>query len=51
MERVTGFKNMALYGVYLTPTVVIDGEVKCDGHLPTKEEVRSWVEEKIKKIE
>ena len=51
MERVTGFKNMALYGVYLTPTVVIDGEVKCDGHLPTKKEVRSWVEEKIKKIE
>jgi hypothetical protein len=41
---------MTLYGVYLTRTVVIDGEVKCDGRLPTKKEVGSWVKEKINKI-
>ena len=50
VERVTGFKNMTLYGIYLTPAVVIDREVKCDGRLPTKKKVRSWVKEKIKKI-
>jgi hypothetical protein len=41
---------MTLYGIYLTPAVVIDREVKCDVRLPTKKKVRSWVKEKIKKI-
>jgi hypothetical protein len=37
--KVAGFKNMALYGVYLTPKIVIYGEVKCGGCLPAKKDV------------
>jgi small redox-active disulfide protein 2 len=42
VEKVTGFKKIAAYGVFLTPSVLIDGEVKCVGRIPTKEEVKSW---------
>lgn len=42
VEKVTGFKKIAEYGVFLTPSVLIDGEVKCIGRIPTKEEVKSW---------
>ena len=42
VEKVTGFKKIAAYGVFLTPSVLIDGEVKCIGRIPTKEEVKSW---------
>ncbi|MDJ0988192.1 MAG: thioredoxin family protein, partial [Desulfobacterales bacterium] len=27
-----------------TPAVVIDGEVKCVGKIPSKEEVKTWVQ-------
>ncbi|MFZ0132960.1 MAG: thioredoxin family protein [Desulfobacterales bacterium] len=42
IEKVTDYKKIAAYGVFLTPSVVIDGEVKCVGQIPTKEEIRSW---------
>ena len=35
--------KIALYGVFGTPAVVIDGEVKSVGKVPSKEEVLSWI--------
>jgi small redox-active disulfide protein 2 len=49
VEKVTGCKNIASYGVHLTPSVMINGDVKCTGHMPTKEEVRGWITNTIKK--
>jgi len=43
VEKVTGFKEIAEYGVFLTPSVMIDGEVKCIGRIPGKEEIKGWV--------
>ena len=43
IEKVTGCKNIAAYGIFVTPSVVIDGEVKCIGRIPNKEEVRGWI--------
>ena len=31
VEKVTGYKKIAEYGIFLTPSVLIDGEVKCVG--------------------
>ncbi|MDO9558271.1 MAG: thioredoxin family protein [Syntrophales bacterium] len=39
----TDFKKIAAYGVFGTPAVVIDGEVKSVGKIPKKEDVRTWI--------
>ena len=43
VEKVTDVMKIAGYGVFGTPAVVIDGEVKCVGKIPTKEEVKGWI--------
>ncbi|MBN1545551.1 MAG: TM0996/MTH895 family glutaredoxin-like protein [Syntrophaceae bacterium] len=43
VEKVTDLMEIARYGVFGTPAVVVDGEVKCVGKIPTKEEVKGWV--------
>ena len=43
IERVTGAMEIAGYGVFGTPSVIIDGEVKSVGKIPTKEDVKSWL--------
>ena len=43
IEKVTDVMKIASYGVFGTPAVVIDGEVKCVGKIPGKEEVKGWL--------
>jgi len=43
VEKVTGVMEIAGYGVFGTPAVVIDGDVKCVGKIPKKEDVTSWL--------
>jgi small redox-active disulfide protein 2 len=43
VEKVTGTMDIAKYGVFGTPAVVVDGEVKCVGRVPSKEDVESWI--------
>jgi small redox-active disulfide protein 2 len=43
IEKVTDPMKIAGYGVFGTPAVVIDGEVKCVGKIPGKEEVKGWL--------
>ena len=43
VEKVTDTMKIAGYGVFGTPAVVIDGEVKSVGKIPNKEEVLSWI--------
>ncbi|MBW1930819.1 MAG: thioredoxin family protein [Deltaproteobacteria bacterium] len=31
-------------GVFATPAVVIDGDVKCVGKAPSIQEVKAWIE-------
>ena len=42
-EYVTKPMDIAKFGVFTTPAVVIDGQVKAVGKVPTKEEVRDWL--------
>lgn len=43
VEKVTDLMKIAGYGVFGTPAVVVDGQVKCVGKIPKKEEVLAWL--------
>lgn len=44
VEKIKDVMAIAKHGVFLTPAVVIDGEVKCSGKVPSKEDVKKWME-------
>ena len=46
VEKVTDLMEIAGYGVFGTPAVIVDGEVKCVGKIPKKDEIISWIREK-----
>jgi len=43
VEKVTDVMEIATYGVFVTPAVVIDGEIKSVGKVPKKQDVLSWL--------
>ncbi|MFZ3048707.1 MAG: thioredoxin family protein [Desulfatirhabdiaceae bacterium] len=43
VEKVTDIMKIAGYGVFGTPAVVVDGEVKSVGKIPKKEDVTAWI--------
>lgn len=45
IEKVTDIMKIAGYGVFGTPAVVVDGEVKSVGKIPKKEEIKTWIRE------
>jgi small redox-active disulfide protein 2 len=44
VEKVTDVMKIAGYGVLGTPAVVVDGDVKSVGKIPSKEDVKSWLQ-------
>lgn len=42
-DKVTNVMEIARYGVFGTPAVVVDGEVKSVGKIPTKDEIKGWI--------
>ena len=44
VRKVKDIKEIAGYGVFGTPSVVVDGQVKCVGKIPTVEEVKKWLQ-------
>ncbi len=43
IEKVTDVGEIVDYGVMSTPAIVIDGEVKASGRIPTVEEIKGWL--------
>jgi len=43
IEKVTDVGEIVDYGVMSTPAIVIDGEVKAYGRIPTAEEIKKWL--------
>ena len=43
VEKVTDIMKIAGFGVLGTPAVVVDGDVKSVGKIPSKEEIKSWL--------
>jgi len=43
VEKVTDMMEIAGYGVMSTPAVVVNGEVKCVGKIPEKDDIKMWL--------
>jgi len=43
VEKVSDIMQIAKYGVFGTPAVVVDGKVKSVGKIPKKEEILAWL--------
>ncbi len=41
--KISDFQQIAKHGVFSTPAVVIDGQVKCVGKGPSKNEALAWL--------
>ena len=48
ITKVTNINAIIDYGVMVTPALIIDGDVKISGKIPSKKEITEWVEEKNK---
>jgi len=46
VDKVSNLLEIAKYGVFGTPAVVVDGQVKSVGKIPTKDEIKKWIEKK-----
>ena len=46
--KVTNINDIMKYRVMLTPALVIDGDVKVSGRMPTMDEVRKWIRPSFK---
>jgi len=46
IEKVSDIMQIAKYGVFGTPAVVVDGKVKSVGKIPKKEEILAWLDKK-----
>jgi len=44
VKKVTDIMEIAGYGIFGTPSIIIDGEVKSVGKIPSKEEIKTWIE-------
>ena len=43
IEKITDVMEIAGYGVFGTPAVIVDGDVKSVGKIPSKEDVKFWL--------
>ena len=43
IEKVTDVGDIVSHGVMSTPAIVINGEVKASGRIPTVEEIKKWL--------
>ena len=43
LEKLTDIKQFASYGVMMTPGLVVDGELKVQGRVPSLEEIKSML--------
>jgi small redox-active disulfide protein 2 len=43
ISKVTDFQEIAQLGIFSTPAVVVDGDVKCVGNIPKQGEVEGWL--------
>ena len=43
VEKIKDIVEIAKHGVFMTPAVVVDGEVKSVGKVPSKEDIKGWI--------
>jgi len=45
VQKVTDIKEIMGYNILATPGLVINDKVKCSGKIPSKDDIKKWVEE------
>ncbi len=43
LTKVTDFQEIAKLGIFSTPAVIVDGDVKSVGNIPKQAEVEKWI--------
>lgn len=43
LSKVSDFQEIAQMGVFTTPALVIDGQIKCVGQLPAEKDILGWL--------
>ncbi|MCF8128326.1 MAG: thioredoxin family protein [Deltaproteobacteria bacterium] len=43
ISKVKDITEIAKHGVFMTPAVVVDGEVKSVGKIPSKDDIKGWI--------
>ena len=46
LQKVTEIEEILNFGVMMTPGLVVDGEVKSSGKLPSEEDILGWIQAK-----
>ena len=41
--KITDFQEIAQLGIFSTPAVIVDGQVKSVGNIPKQSEVEGWI--------
>ena len=44
VEKVTKISDIMSYGVMMTPGLVVEGDVKSSGKIPSDEQILSWLQ-------
>ncbi|MBN2000328.1 TM0996/MTH895 family glutaredoxin-like protein [candidate division KSB1 bacterium] len=44
LQKVTDINDIMSYGVMMTPGLVVDGEVKISGKIPSEKEILGWIQ-------
>lgn len=46
VEKIKDIMEIAKQGIFMTPAVMVDGEVKSVGKVPSKEDIKGWITKK-----
>ncbi len=49
VQKITDLKKIAEHKIFATPGLIINGKIKCSGRIPSKEEIKKWIEEEMNK--
>ena len=44
VQKITDMKKIMKYGIMATPGLVLNGKVVCSGRIPSKAEIKNWIQ-------
>ena len=47
VQKISDIKKIMEYSIIGTPGLVINGNVKCSGRIPSLEEIKRWIQEAV----